>query len=92
MAIFVCLLLCIRLVGGFNGNADKTLCWSAVCAASVRGRETRDRGLVGGLVRERGVPRGDAVFRSSVWGSLVLLVEVQGSESRVSLAVCGDLV
>jgi hypothetical protein len=34
MAMFVCLLLCIRLVGGFNGNADKTLCWSAVCAAS----------------------------------------------------------
>jgi hypothetical protein len=22
------LLLCIRLVGGFNGNKDKTLCWS----------------------------------------------------------------
>ena len=35
VAIFVCLLLCIRLVGGFNGNTDKTLCWSAVCAASV---------------------------------------------------------
>ena len=34
VAMFVCLLLCIRLVGGINGNADKTLCWSAVCAAS----------------------------------------------------------
>ena len=34
VAIFVCLLLCIRLVGGFNGNKDKTLCWSAVSAAS----------------------------------------------------------
>ena len=34
VAVFVCLLLCIRLVGGFNGNANKTLCWSAVCAAS----------------------------------------------------------
>ena len=41
-------------------------------------------GVGGGLVRERGVPRRDAVFRSSVWGSLFLLVEVQGSESRVS--------
>ena len=38
VAIFVCLLLCIRLVGGFNGNTDKTRCWSAVCAASVSGR------------------------------------------------------
>ena len=28
------LFLCIRLVGSFNGNTDKTLCWSAVCAAS----------------------------------------------------------
>ena len=34
VAMFVCLLLCIRLVGGFNGNKDKTLCWSAVSAAS----------------------------------------------------------
>ena len=34
VAMFVCLLLCIRLVGGINGNADETLCWSAVCAAS----------------------------------------------------------
>src|SRR5580658_549712 len=25
---------CIRLVGGFIGNIDKTLYWSAVCAAS----------------------------------------------------------
>jgi hypothetical protein len=33
-----CLLLCIRLVGGFNGNTDKTLCWSAVRVASVSGR------------------------------------------------------
>ena len=40
LAMFVCLLLCIRLVGGFNGNTDKTLCWSAVCAASVSGRES----------------------------------------------------
>ena len=31
----VCLLLCIRLVGGFIGNTDKTLCWSAVCIASA---------------------------------------------------------
>src|ERR1700710_1500325 len=30
----LCLLLCIRKVGCFNGNTDKTLCWSAVCAAS----------------------------------------------------------
>jgi hypothetical protein len=44
----VCLLLCIRLVGGFNGNTDKTLCWSAVCVASVSGRECAVRGWVVG--------------------------------------------
>ena len=38
VATFVCLLLCIRLVGGFNGNTNKTRCWSAVCVASVSGR------------------------------------------------------
>ena len=33
-SVAVCLLLCIRLVGSINGNTNKTLCWSAVCAAS----------------------------------------------------------
>jgi hypothetical protein len=28
ICLFVCLLLCIRLVGGFNGNTNKTRCWS----------------------------------------------------------------
>jgi hypothetical protein len=34
IAMFVCLLLCIRKGGGIIGNTDKTLCWSAVCTAS----------------------------------------------------------
>ena len=33
----LCLLSCIRLVGCFNGNTNKTLYWSAVCAASESG-------------------------------------------------------
>ena len=57
VAVFVCLLLCIRLVGGFNGNTDKTLCWSAVCAASVSGRRDARWRLGNGWMNDK---RGNA--------------------------------
>jgi hypothetical protein len=40
-SIAICLLLCFRLVGVIKVNTHKTLYWSAVCAASVSGREMR---------------------------------------------------